>query len=456
MNENHNFRIAISYSGRNRDFVKQVDQELLKHLDHSEVFYDQRYSALMARPDLDGWLRNLFRDQSDLVVCFLSQGHQDSPWCQVESNAVRECFQNNPDVPPPLLFTDSKYDLGMGFSMDHAQSIENLTPKQVAGMILERFDYHYPNARLRNSGKKTYVTAFFITLTFLLVVGGMNKDDLLPLVEGFSFDLDENNYGVMGLSILVIPLMFGMYRVMTFLRPKIRTPEYVDPPAGGGPPGSSDWERYARELEHYTDTERQNLTARLNDVRERRHILMASIVLSIFLVIGHFAICLLLERSKGEDRPPFLPHASSEQADSDGQDESGQEAGSEAPAAWSFQEVFIEHRGHRALAAYYLITVFIFSFVVNRRTGRPLATAAFMGGWQPLYLGIIYVLFIATQNYEALFDADGGEQGYFEEPGNFYVMERIVIVPSLCWIAALIAGGLGAMTRKKTPTPTSE
>lgn len=450
MNDSHRFRISISYSGQKREFVKQVDQELLKYLDHSEVFYDQRYSALMARPDLDGWLRKLFREGSDLVVCFLSKAHEQSPWCQVESNAVRESFQSNSDSPPPLLFTDGDYDVGMGFSLDHAQSTEGLTPQQVAEMILKRFQFHYPNVTVKSptgSGKR-FLIEFTIIVALLGLITYLNQnsglDQLIPkewLQDGNS---SESFVGVIGFIMLIVSISWGMLRAKHFLRPRDRNIEYVDPPTGSGGPHNSNWEAYARELEEYTEKERQNLAESLLEMRQRRLILMASIFLSVFLVIGHTILWLVLE-NHDKNHSAFLPQITTAETVA---------AGNGASSEWTFREVVTDHTGHLWLAGFYLTLVFVFSFVVSNRTRRPFATAGFLGAWQPLYLGIIYVLFISTQNYRGLFETGLDQDGFFNEPGNFYVAERIIIIPALCWIIALFAGWLGLMARGNTkPLP---
>ena len=466
MNDAHSFRISISYSGRNRDFVKQVDQELLQYLDHSEIFYDQRYSALMARPDLDGWLRDLFRDGSDLVVCFLSKGHEQSPWCQVESNAVRECFQKNRDAPPPILFTDGKYELGVGFSMDHAQSTEGLTPKQVAEMIIKRFRHDYPNVTVKSPARTG--RRFFIELVIVLALlagaiflnsNDNFRDSLFNKFIDSNVDNDLTS-GIFGFGLFGIALLWGMYRAKSFLSPRDRRAEYVDPPTGSAGHANSNWEGYAQELQAHVDSERKNLAATLLELRQRRHIFMASIFLSIILVAGHSLIWFSFERAENNKDPAeeaqtpsdssFLPPIRVEARGKDG--------GMDASAAervnyWgkSFFEVWEKHQGHRWLATFYLLSVFLFAFVVSNRTKRPFTTAAFLGAWQPLYLGIVYMLFISTYNYSGLF---GNSKETSGEPGNFYVIERIVVIPTLCWIVALFAGWLGLMARGKTrPLP---
>ena len=91
--------------------------------------------------------------------------------------------------------------------------------------------------------------------------------------------------------------------------------------------------------------------------------------------------------------------------------------------------------------------VAIATFIVSNRTRRPFITASYLGAWQPMYLGIIYVLFVSAYNYKGLFEAETDTQGFYQEPGNFYVIERIVAVPFACWLVALVAGVLGYLAR---------
>jgi len=418
------FRIAISYSGLDREFVKKVDQELLKSLDHTEVFYDQRYSALMARPDLDSWLRDLFRDSSDLVVCFLSQAHEQSPWCQVEINAVREHFQDHGQKAAPMLLTDGDFEVGFGFAKHHAQSTENLSPAEVADLILERFKHEHPEVTIksRESGRKGMILE--LTLIAALIGG----------VAWFINDYDDGKHedvvGVLGFGTLLIPFVWALFRQKNFLKPRERPATYIDPPTTAREPGVAEWENYARELESYVEVEQIKLTQSLHEMRQRRFISMAAIFLAVALALGHAIFW--LEFTNNSDSA-FLPPLTEESR--------------KAGELWSFEDVLDRHPGHLKLAFLYMGIVAFATFIVSNRTRRPFITASYLGAWQPMYLGIIYVLFVSAYNYKGLFEAEKEAQGFYQEPGNFYVIERIVAVPFACWIVALVAGILGYMAR---------
>jgi hypothetical protein len=47
------FRVALSFPGEKRDYVRQVADALAAKLGKDRVFYDDYYTAELARPELD-------------------------------------------------------------------------------------------------------------------------------------------------------------------------------------------------------------------------------------------------------------------------------------------------------------------------------------------------------------------------------------------------------------------
>jgi hypothetical protein len=58
------FQVALSFAGEHRSFVEGVAEHLSRNLGQNRVFYDGYYEAELARPNLDTYLTNLYREDS--------------------------------------------------------------------------------------------------------------------------------------------------------------------------------------------------------------------------------------------------------------------------------------------------------------------------------------------------------------------------------------------------------
>ncbi|MCA8960352.1 MAG: toll/interleukin-1 receptor domain-containing protein, partial [Planctomycetes bacterium] len=83
------FRVAISYSREQSDFVSGVATQLQKHLGEDQVFLDDFYEGPLSKPDLDQRLRQIYHS-SDLVAVFISHDYANSRWCANERRVLAE------------------------------------------------------------------------------------------------------------------------------------------------------------------------------------------------------------------------------------------------------------------------------------------------------------------------------------------------------------------------------
>jgi hypothetical protein len=86
----HQFKVALSFSGEYRDYVKQVANELERVLGKDSYFFDENYKAQLAMPSMDLLLQNIYSKQSDLIVVFFGNSYQKKEWCGIEFSAIRE------------------------------------------------------------------------------------------------------------------------------------------------------------------------------------------------------------------------------------------------------------------------------------------------------------------------------------------------------------------------------
>ena len=137
---NRRFRVALSFSGKNRTVVEHVARVLTEQLGEGKVFYDNFFRHEIARLNLDKYLTDIYRKHSDLVVVFLSPGYEQSDWCGLEWRAVRDLIKNQLDgvVMPVLL---EKLDITTLLSIDGYLAAEDESPEAIAAFILKRLEF---------------------------------------------------------------------------------------------------------------------------------------------------------------------------------------------------------------------------------------------------------------------------------------------------------------------------
>ncbi len=91
------FAIALSFPGEHRDFVEEIADRLAAAFTRERVLYDEYHDAEFARPDLDIYLPNLYRTQSELIVLFLCPEYATKRWCGLECRFIRQLI-GTPDA----------------------------------------------------------------------------------------------------------------------------------------------------------------------------------------------------------------------------------------------------------------------------------------------------------------------------------------------------------------------
>lgn len=64
------FRVALSFPGERRTFVRRVAEALSIELGKDAVLYDEYHRVEFCRLNLDTHLQQLYHDESDLIVVF--------------------------------------------------------------------------------------------------------------------------------------------------------------------------------------------------------------------------------------------------------------------------------------------------------------------------------------------------------------------------------------------------
>jgi internalin A len=132
--KNIRYEVALSFAGEDRDFVKEVYEELKKQ--NVSVFYDkdEDVSIYLWGKDLIQTLDNVYRKLSKCVIMFISEHYQRKVWTKLESrsalaNALNEQREyvlparfDNTEI-PGLLPTVATVDLTKETAQTFAQKI---------------------------------------------------------------------------------------------------------------------------------------------------------------------------------------------------------------------------------------------------------------------------------------------------------------------------------------------
>ncbi len=131
------FLVALSFAGEHREFVSLVAAQLAGELGRDRVLYDRFYVAEFARPNLDTYLQNLYQNESQLVVVFLSREYETKDWCGLEWRVVRSLI-NTKSEESVMLIRLSEFEVSGLSQFDGYVDAVGQSPHAIASLILER------------------------------------------------------------------------------------------------------------------------------------------------------------------------------------------------------------------------------------------------------------------------------------------------------------------------------
>lgn len=135
--EQHVFNVAFSFPGEVRPLVEQVLNELVKKMNPNDIFYDNRFKAFLARPNLDALLGKIYSNQAKLIVVFLSKDYERKRWPQLEYRRVREIIFNQEDHKVMYIRTDDAPIEGV-LKTDGYIDANQHSAKEIADFIYQR------------------------------------------------------------------------------------------------------------------------------------------------------------------------------------------------------------------------------------------------------------------------------------------------------------------------------
>jgi tetratricopeptide (TPR) repeat protein len=140
------FSIALSFPGEYRTFVEKVADNLAATVTKEYVLYDKYWEAEFARPDLDTYLPNLYRSESELVVIFLCPEYNEKRWCNLEWRFIKQLIAT-PEKDKIMLLSFGEpgdlADIGI-LPRDGYINITSRQPREIANLILQRHGLHAP------------------------------------------------------------------------------------------------------------------------------------------------------------------------------------------------------------------------------------------------------------------------------------------------------------------------
>jgi hypothetical protein len=131
------FKVAFSFPGEVRKSVLSIVNRLKSALPAGSIFYDDDFTAQLARPNLDSLLQTVYLKNSDLIVVFLSGDYERKMWCGIEWRAIRGIINNKSDHAVMFIRSDNAQIPGV-FSHDGYIDMNRFRPEQIADFILDR------------------------------------------------------------------------------------------------------------------------------------------------------------------------------------------------------------------------------------------------------------------------------------------------------------------------------
>lgn len=124
-----------------RDRVRAIAESLCLKINvpdtHTSVFYDENHRAELARPNLDLYLLDIYRNKTRLIVVFMCNDYQLKEWCGLEARAVCSLLLSRQDARIMLLTIDGGVIDGI-LNIDGYMDIRQMTTDAVAEAIYIR------------------------------------------------------------------------------------------------------------------------------------------------------------------------------------------------------------------------------------------------------------------------------------------------------------------------------
>lgn len=131
------YDVSLSFAGEDRVYVSQVASFLQNA--GVKVFYDQFEKAQLWGKDLIDELGKIYRDESEVVVIFVSRAYRDKDWTNHERrNALSTQLQSKQEYVLPVRFDETALE-GLPHSMAYLDA-SKLKPNELGELILLKLE----------------------------------------------------------------------------------------------------------------------------------------------------------------------------------------------------------------------------------------------------------------------------------------------------------------------------
>ena len=108
-------------------------------LPRRRIFYHKVFEGELSRPNLDVYLQDIYANQTELLVVFLSAEYASKEWTGLEWRVVRDLIkQKKSSTVMPIRF-DETHIPGL-FSIDGYVSAAGREPEDIADDIIDRLE----------------------------------------------------------------------------------------------------------------------------------------------------------------------------------------------------------------------------------------------------------------------------------------------------------------------------
>lgn len=133
------FKVALSFAGERREFIKKVVTELVGKFGKEKIYYDENFEHELASADLDTVLQRFYQKDSELIVVFLCSEYAKKDWCRIEWRAIRGLIHAGKTSNIMFMRFDDTEIAGL-FDFDGYLDIKNRSATEVARSIIKRLD----------------------------------------------------------------------------------------------------------------------------------------------------------------------------------------------------------------------------------------------------------------------------------------------------------------------------
>jgi hypothetical protein len=82
------FKVALSFAGEKREFVREVARYLSQKFGSNRILYDRIYEVEFGKAKLKEDLANLYRSEAELIVAIICPNYPKKEWCRNEKDVI--------------------------------------------------------------------------------------------------------------------------------------------------------------------------------------------------------------------------------------------------------------------------------------------------------------------------------------------------------------------------------